>query len=78
MTKKLEELFNLEESRPAKEEVVPEVKVDHTEVRSLDDSYKAVADITRGLPQIKELDDLDDNELENLAKIVVGFFCFFS
>lgn len=68
MTKKLEELFNLEESRPAKEEVVPEVKVDHTEVRSLDDSYKAVADITRGLPQIKELDDLDDNELENLAK----------
>jgi hypothetical protein len=67
MTKKLEELFNLEESKPAKEEVVPEVKVDHTEVRSLDDSYKAVAEITRGLPQIKELDDLDDNELENLA-----------
>ena len=67
MTKKLEELFNLEESRPVKEEVIPEVKVDHTEVRSLDDSYKAVAEITRGLPQIKELDDLDDNELENLA-----------
>ena len=67
MTKKLEELFNLEESKPTKEEIIPEVKVDHTEVRSLDDSYKAVADITRGLPQIKELDDLDDNELENLA-----------
>lgn len=68
MTKKLEELFNLEESKPAKEEVIPEVKVDHTEVRSLDDSYKAVADITRGLPQIKELDNLDDAELEDLAK----------
>jgi hypothetical protein len=67
MTKKLEELFNLEESNPKKEEAIPEVKVDHTEVRSLDDSYKAVAEITRGLPQIKELDDLDDNELENLA-----------
>lgn len=68
MTKKLEELFNLEESKPAKEEVIPEVKVDHTEVRSLDDSYKAVAEITRGLPQIKELDNLDDAELEDLAK----------
>jgi hypothetical protein len=68
MTKKLEELFNLEESKPAKEEAVPEVKVDHTEVRSLDDSYKAVAEITRGLPQIKELEELDDSELDNLAR----------
>ncbi len=68
MTKKLEELFNLEESTPAKEEAVPEVKVDHTEVRSLDDSYKAVAEITRGLPQIKELEELDDSELDNLAR----------
>jgi hypothetical protein len=68
MTKKLEELFNLEESKPAKEEDVPEVKVDHTEVRSLDDSYKAVAEITRGLPQIKELEELDDSELDNLAR----------
>jgi hypothetical protein len=68
MTKKLEELFNLEESKPVKEEVVPEVKVDHTEVRSLDDSYKAVQEITRGLPQIKELDELDESELDSLAK----------
>jgi hypothetical protein len=68
MTKKLEELFNLEESTPAKEEAVLEVKVDHTEVRSLDDSYKAVAEITRGLPQIKELEELDDSELDNLAR----------
>jgi hypothetical protein len=67
MTKKLEELFNLEESKPAKETPPVEVKADHTEVRSLDDSYKAVAEITRSLPQIKELDELNDHELDNLA-----------
>ena len=65
MTKKLEELFNLEEK--AGREPPVEVKAEHTEVRSLDDSYKAVAEITRGLPQIKELDELDDSELDNLA-----------
>jgi len=67
MTKKLEELFNLEESKPAKETASAEAKVDHAEVRSLDDSYKAVAEITRSLPQVKELDDLNDYELDNLA-----------
>jgi len=67
MTKKLEELFNLEESNSAKETAPAEVKIDHTEVRSLDDSYKAVAEITRSLPQVKELDELNDHELDNLA-----------
>ena len=67
MTKKLEELFNLEDSKPAKEPAVVESKIDHTEVRSLDDSYKAVAEITRSLPQVKELDELNDHELDNLA-----------
>ena len=66
MTKKLEELFNLEEK--AGREPPVEVKAEHTEVRSLDDSYKAVAEITRGLPQIKELEELDDSELDNLAR----------
>ena len=69
MTKKLEELFNLEEK--AGREPPVEVKAEHTEVRSLDDSYKAVAEITRGLPQIKELDELDDSELDNLARKAV-------
>lgn len=66
MTKKLEDLFNLESSKEvtAKE---PEPVKEHQEVKSLDDSYKAVAEITRGLPQIKELDELDDKELDNLA-----------
>ena len=67
MTKKLEELFNLEESKPAKETAPAEVKIDHTEVRSLDDSYKAVEAITKTLPQITELNDLGDSELDALA-----------
>jgi hypothetical protein len=67
MTKKLEELFNLEESNPKPVETVEEEKPSHQEVKSLDDSYKAVAEITRGLPQIKELDDLDEKELDSLA-----------
>ena len=61
MTKKLEELFNL----PEKEEA--EKKPDHTDVKSIDDSIKAVEAITNTLPQIKELDNLDDKELDALA-----------
>ena len=69
MTKKLEELFNLEDSKEIEQtESKPPVQVPtHEEVKSLDDSYKAVSEITRGLPQIKELDSLDDKELDSLA-----------
>ncbi len=68
MTKKLEELFNLEaEESVIAEETSVEIPK-HEEVRSLDDSYRAVQEITRGLPQIKELDNLDDRELDDLAK----------
>lgn len=67
MTKKLEELFNLEESNPKPAAPEEAEKPTHEQVKSLDDSYKAVAEITRGLPQIKELDDLDEKELDNLA-----------
>jgi len=69
MTKKLEELFNLEEkTQPIPDLPVPDiVERDHTEVRNLDQSYAEVAKITQDLPQIKELDSLDDVELDNLA-----------
>jgi hypothetical protein len=67
MTKKLEELFNLEESNPSSEAVTEVAKPTHEEVKTLDDSYRAVQEITRGLPQIKELDELDEKELDNLA-----------
>ena len=66
MTKKLEELFNLEAEETTEKKPVEIPK--HEEVRSLDDSYRAVQEITRGLPQIKELDNLDDRELDDLAK----------
>lgn len=70
MTKKLEELFNLDsgEQEPIQEPVVEQEVPTHEQVQSLDDSYRAVQAITQGLPQIKELDELDDNELDALAK----------
>lgn len=69
MTKKLEELFNLDESadKPKAEKEIPPAPT-HEEVNSLEKSYQAVEQITRGLPQIKELDDLSDTELDGLAK----------
>jgi hypothetical protein len=71
MTKKLEELFNLDE----KAQSVPELELpvdvpvkDHTPVRSLDESYAEVERITQSLPAINELNDLGDAELDDLAE----------
>jgi hypothetical protein len=67
MTKKLEELFNLDTTEAAETAPEPAPVPVHQEVRSIDDQYRAVQEITRGLPQIKELDELDDKELDHLA-----------
>jgi hypothetical protein len=67
MTKKLEELFNLDDTEIAEPAAEPVPVPVHKEVRSIDDQYRAVQEITRGLPQIKELDELDDRELDHLA-----------
>lgn len=65
MTKKLEDLFNLEnDKKPDHVEVKKETP---DQIKSLDDSYRAVQEITSTLPQIKELEDVDDKELDNLA-----------
>jgi hypothetical protein len=70
MTKKLEELFNLDSGEepkavePPAENPVPV----HEQVTNLDESFAAVAEITRGLPQVAELNDLQDEELDDLAK----------
>ena len=71
MTKKLEELFNLDE----KAQPVPEVEIpvdlpikDHAPVRSIDESYAEVERITQSLPSIKELDELGETELDDLDK----------
>jgi hypothetical protein len=66
MTKKLEELFNLEEAK-ASPEIAPVEKPTHEEINNLEKSLQAVQEITRGLPQIQELDNIDDSELDNLA-----------
>jgi hypothetical protein len=69
MTKKLEELFNLDDRqinvvpKSINEELVEKA----TEVKSLDDSIEAVNQITKTLPQIVELNDLNDSDLDNLA-----------
>jgi len=70
MTKKLEELFNLEDkAKPVSVNPVPEnlIEKDRAEIRSIEDSYAEVAKITQSLPQIQELNDLDDQELDGLA-----------
>lgn len=68
MTKKLEELFNLESSQPEKTEAEKPPAPVHEEVTSLDDQYQAVQKIVQTLPQIQELENLDEAELDNLAK----------
>jgi len=65
MTKKLEELFNLEESLPANVET-PEASKDN--ITSLERSYKEVEQIASTLPAIDDLESLDESELDSLAK----------
>jgi uncharacterized phage infection (PIP) family protein YhgE len=63
MTKKLEDLFNLEEQEQAQQPVEAKEVTDeekHQQIRSLNDSMQAVNKITGDLPQIRELDHLAD------------------
>ncbi len=68
MTKKLEELFNLEDSVKQQSKQSADKKIEHEEVTSLDKSYQAVAAITKDLPQIKDLENLEEKDLDDLAK----------
>ena len=65
MTKKLEDLFNLDEKNKTEVEKPPIRKA--TEVTDLNKQYEAVAAITQTLPDIQELNELDEAELDNLA-----------
>jgi len=77
MTKKLEELFNLDDMAPEesqettdapKKEIQEEKDLEkHQEIRSLNDSAKAIQKITGDLPQINELDALEEKDLDHLA-----------
>lgn len=66
MTRKLEEIFNLEEAEKAAKKAA--VKPEPEDVKSIDDTYRAVEAMTRDLPAIKELENLDERELDHLAK----------
>lgn len=63
MTKRLEDLLNLED----KNLQTPPEKPVHEQIKTMDDEFKAVEKITKSLPAIPELNDLDDTELDNLA-----------
>lgn len=67
MTKKLEELFNLPDPETLKAaEVIP---VDQKEeVKNLDESFREVERISQSLPSLDGIENLDDRELDDLAK----------
>jgi len=67
MTKKLEELFNLDSPENI-QEVVPQVEETKEEVRSLERSYREIDQIAGSLPPIDDLDTLDEKDLDALAK----------
>lgn len=67
MTKKLEELLNLESAEEAVKKVEVVEKPIHKQIVTVEKTLEAVDQMTRGLPQIQELDDLGDSELDDLA-----------
>lgn len=67
MTKKLEQLFNLDEKENRVEVEQVEEPATKDDVRTLERSYRELDEIAGTLPAIQELDSLDDKELDNLA-----------
>jgi len=70
MTKRIEEMLNLDSKEVNKnlpKEVNEEIMAKAMEVKSVEQSYEAMANITKTLPHIKELNDIGDTELDTLA-----------
>ena len=69
MTKKLEELFNMEDKETAQQQEEQSVPVEVTpqQIKSIEESYKEVTKITGDLPKINELDTLEEKDLDSLA-----------
>lgn len=70
MTKRIEEILNLNPKSDSKKNLKPvdeEIVTRAQEVKTLEDSLVAISETTKALPQITELNDLDDSELDNLA-----------
>lgn len=68
MTKKLEQLFNLDEKETKVEVEQVEEPATKDDVRTLERSYRELDEIAGSLPAITELDSLEDKELDDLAK----------
>jgi hypothetical protein len=69
MTKKLEELFNLDnetDKKPSVVEIEPETTKE--EVRTLEKSYQDIENMMTTLPRIDDLETLDEADLDALAK----------
>lgn len=70
MTKRIEEMLNLDSKEVNKnlpKEVNEEIMAKAMEVKSIEQSYEAMSNITKTLPHIKELNDIGDTELDTLA-----------
>jgi len=72
MTKRIEEILNLNPNHKLedKKNIKPideEIAAKAQEVKTIEQSLTAIAETTKNLPQISELNDLDDNELDDLA-----------
>ena len=69
MTKKLEELFNMEDKETAQQQEEQSVPVEVTpqQIKSIEESYKEVTKITGDLPKINELVALEEKDLDSLA-----------
>ena len=67
MTKKLEEIFDLPETKKEKPVLEKEVDNSKNDLMDLNDSLAHVENVSKSLPQIQELDNLDDKDLDNLA-----------
>lgn len=70
MTKRIEEILNLDNSSSSKKPIKPideEIAAKAEEVKSVEQSLAAISETTKNLPQIAELNDLDDRELDELA-----------
>lgn len=71
MTKRIEEILNLNQAKKSNnppKELDEQIVAKAEEVKSIEDTYKAIAETTKNLPAIQELNDLNDQELDTLAQ----------
>jgi hypothetical protein len=67
MTKKLEELFNLDDPATVENSTVTPPEPTKENINSLERSYKEVEQIAGSLPRIDDLETLDEKDLDSLA-----------